>query len=570
MFGDFNARIGNELDYIVDDTVTNIPNMEWYESSSFNKPRKARDTTVNLFGKSLEICKTMGMCVLNGRAGKDCAGDFTYICTQGASTIDYIVTDHYLFDILENFEILPCDNSNHFPLVIDIKCIYKTDSVDEPRSEHLKKKVNFKWQGNFERHFLHLLQDPTSLVMLQEFNDNLNDNITDSVDLLTNVYQRAAVDMKQNRRISSKNHDQPVWWDDKCAVAKHSKSVALNIYRRSGCLSDLNLYRTYKKDFRKLCKKKQFEIKQSNRDKVELNVNKPKMFWKNLKRLCLPSQNTSDISVSQWFEHFKTLLNPDTCINKEFMEEVDHFIHTSHNVELNEYTTPELNLLNSTISRQEIEESIKTFAIGKSSGVDGISLEMIKASTNFIMPYILSLFNRILHSRNYPPQWCQSILYPLHKGGARSNPQNYRGLSLLSVWGKIFCKVLNNRLLKRAQSADVLYEAQAGYKKGYSTIDNIFVLQSLAQKYISKPKGRYYVLFVDFSEAFDKVSHKLLWYKILKYGLSGNILTVLRNMYTQFKSCVSTPVGLTDYFSCGVGTRQGCVLESFSLCSINK
>ena len=72
------------------------------------------------------------------------------------------------------------------------------------------------------------------------------------------------------------------------------------------------------------------------------------------------------------------------------------------------------------------------------------------------------------------------------------------------MWGKIFCKVLNNRLLKWAQSADVLYEKQAGYKKGYSTIANIFVLQSLAQKYISKPKGRYYVLFVDFSKAFDK------------------------------------------------------------------
>ena len=115
------------------------------------------------------------------------------------------------------------------------------------------------------------------------------------------------------------------------------------------------------------------------------------------------------------------------------------------------------------------------------------------------MPYILSLFNRILHRGNYPPQWCQSIFYPLHKGGTRSNPQNYRGISLLSVWGKTFCEVLNNRLLKWAQSADVLYEEQAGYKKGYSTIDNIFVLQSLAQKYISEPKGRYYVLFVDFS-----------------------------------------------------------------------
>ena len=82
-----------------------------------------------------------------------------------------------------------------------------------------------------------------------------------------------------------------------------------------------------------------------------------------------------------------------------------------------------------------------------------------------------------------------------------------------------------------AQSADVLYVEQAGYKKGYSNNDNIFVLQSLAQKYICKPKGRYYVLFVDFSKALDKVSHKLLWYKILKYNLSGNILTVLKNMY---------------------------------------
>ena len=48
--------------------------------------------------------------------------------------------------------------------------------------------------------------------------------------------------------------------------------------------------------------------------------------------MCLPSQNTSDISVNQWFKHFKALWNPDTCINKEFMEEADNAIHTSHNV----------------------------------------------------------------------------------------------------------------------------------------------------------------------------------------------------------------------------------------------
>ena len=76
--------------------------------------------------------------------------------------------------------------------------------------------------------------------------------------------------------------------------------------------------------------------------------------------------------------------------------------------------------------------------------------------------------------------------------------------------------------MKWAQSVSVLFEEQTGYKKGYSTIHNIFVPQSLAHKYISKPKGRYYVLCVDFSKALHKVSHKLPPYIILKYGYMLN------------------------------------------------
>ena len=99
--------------------------------------------------------------------------------------------------------------------------------------------------------------------------------------------------------------------------------------------------------------------------------------------------------------------------------------------------------------------------------------------------------------------------------------------------------------------------------KNYSTIDNIFVLQSIIQKYLSRKKGRYYVLFIDFSKAFDTITHALLWYKMQRCGIHGKILVLLRNMYSQLKSCVRTEYGLTDCFKCTIGTRQGCILSLF-------
>ena len=96
--------------------------------------------------------------------------------------------------------------------------------------------------------------------------------------------------------------------------------------------------------------------------------------------------------------------------------------------------------------------------------------------------------------------------------------------------GKIFTKLLKNRVVRWEDDNGLQYEEQAGYKKGYSTIDNMFTLQSLVQKYISKEKGRYYVLFIDFSKAFDMIPHSLLWYKLIKSGIHGRTLNVLRDM----------------------------------------
>ncbi len=85
----------------------------------------------------------------------------------------------------------------------------------------------------------------------------------------------------------------------------------------------------------------------------------------------------------------------------------------------------------------------------------------------------------------------------------------------------------------------------------------------MAQKYLSKQRGRFYVSFVDFSRAFDSIPYCHLWYQLITEGIHGNILKVLISMYSNLKSCVKTQNGLTEFFRCLIGTRQGCMISPF-------
>ena len=67
--------------------------------------------------------------------------------------------------------------------------------------------------------------------------------------------------------------------------------------------------------------------------------------------------------------------------------------------------------------------------------------------------------------------------------------------------------------------------------------------------------------FVDFTKTFDSIPHSHLWYKLIKSGMHRRMLQVIRSMYTSLKLCVRTPEGLTKYFACEMGTRQGCILS---------
>ncbi len=108
----------------------------------------------------------------------------------------------------------------------------------------------------------------------------------------------------------------------------------------------------------------------------------------------------------------------------------------------------------------------------------------------------------------------------------------------------------NNTTASICNDNSILDESQAGFRKHYSTVDNIFSLMAIAQKYTSRPRGRFYCIFIDFSKAFDSIQHNILWNALLRKSIDGKMLIVLKSMYNNLKSCVRVGNGLSDFFSC--------------------
>ena len=115
-----------------------------------------------------------------------------------------------------------------------------------------------------------------------------------------------------------------------------------------------------------------------------------------------------------------------------------------------------------------------------------ISAEFYKSTASDIAPILKDVFNRILDSGVCPKSFGETILCPLHKSGPTSDPNNFQGISLVNTMYKIFSSILNKQLYAWVVENEKLDESQAGFRAGYSAIENIFSLSAVIQKYLSR------------------------------------------------------------------------------------
>ena len=142
---------------------------------------------------------------------------------------------------------------------------------------------------------------------------------------------------------------------------------------------------------------------------------------------------------------------------------------------------------------------------------DCILNEMIKAFSENHFHLLTQTFNVVLLSGHIPNEWAIGVIKPIYKNkGDINDPDNYRGITLLSCLRKLFTSVINERLTVFIDSNQIMSEAQAGFRKGYSTTDQIFTLKCIVGLFLCQ--GRIlFCTFFDCSKAFDSINGTTLW-----------------------------------------------------------
>ena len=154
------------------------------------------------------------------------------------------------------------------------------------------------------------------------------------------------------------------------------------------------------------------------------------------------------------------------------------------------------------ILKYEVINAIKSLKDRKSPGNDNISSELLKHGVDAIVNVFTELCQKSWSMKKWPAQWTQSLVIPIPKKGNLRKCENYRTLIPISHSSKILLRIILNRL--NPQVERILSDEQAGFRKGRSTIEQIFNCRILMERHIDSQKDLYHN-FIDFKKAFYRV-----------------------------------------------------------------
>ena len=134
--------------------------------------------------------------------------------------------------------------------------------------------------------------------------------------------------------------------------------------------------------------------------------------------------------------------------------------------------------------------------------------------------------------------------------------QNYQTISLISHASKVMLRII----LNRPQAEGIIAKEQARFRKGRSTIEQIFNLHSLCEKHFQHQTELYYV-FIDYKKAFNRVWHDTLWATMKKYNMGQKLISSIQQIYTRATSAVLAQGTAGEWFHTPIGVHQGCLLS---------
>ena len=171
---------------------------------------------------------------------------------------------------------------------------------------------------------------------------------------------------------------------------------------------------------------------------------------------------------------------------------------------------------------------------------------------------ITILLNKIVNGEKVPEEWKFAIITSIHKKGDKRKSENYRGISVMSTFSRIYGRILAKLVESEYQNMEM--KEQSGFRPGRSCIDNIFCLTQMIEnrKTINR---ELHLLFIDLTKAYDSVPLNKLWEVLEKSTINTSLIEAIKLLYKGCSSKIITGNLTTKGFKVTKGLRQGCSLS---------
>lgn len=469
-------------------------------------------------------------------------------------------TSHSLIDNIfstlppTSASVLLSDTSDHFPLLTNFNIQHKY-----PKPNASIKQGFTTWKLNDEN--------------LKTLNQNLEstswesvmntDDVNSGFEEFHNIFMRIYTDCcceKRSRKTGRKNQPISPWISHGLLQCINRKNKLWMDYTNDPCIATLEKYEKYKKCLRSVLRKAKRDYFSG---KIAESGKNSRKIWKVVNSILRPCSPPPELP-SKLSVNGETVTGPDNVANAlgTFFAEVGR--KTADSVgnsakSFKDYLGPACtkSMAIAPVSPSEILLIVLNLRGNSASGFDRVHTKVLKAVAPSIIEPLTYLINLSLHKGTFPELLKKARIIPLHKGGSRVDPANYRPISILSVFSKVFEKPMQQQLLQFLEKKGFLNNRQFGFRPGHSTQDALTALSLWINKALDSGLLPAAVL-LDIRKAFDSMYHSILLGKLEHIGIRGEALDWFRSYLRDRRIYLGEDPGNDVLVNCGV--PQGSIL----------
>ena len=451
--------------------------------------------------------------------------------TRGENILDIFCTNKP--NLVQRTKLLP-GLSDHDAILVESR-------IKAQKNKPIAHTVSIWKKANFEA-----IKAETE-AFATEFNKNPPETVEKQWESIRNHLLDMMKKHVPTKKRSTKFH-QP-WINNTIKRLARKKQRAWKKAKRTGEQQDWNRFKSLKKDTRRECRKAYQGYVRSF-----IEEDSGKHLWRFIK-----SKKTDTVGVAPLKKNgliHSTGKEKANILNDQFgsvftNEDLDNL------PDLGDSPFPPMPDIN--ITTDGVEKLLKKLNTRKAAGPDGIPCRLLQCVSKELAPALTTLFTKSLDSGQVPKDWRHALVQPIYKKGDRSNPANYRPISLTCVCCKLMEHIVRSHVTRHLETENILSDAQHGFRKKRSCETQLLLTIDDLARELDKG-GQTDTILLDYAKAFDKVPHQRLIMKLHHYGIRGQPLLWIQSFLANRTQQVVVEGEVSNIGEVTSGVPQGSVL----------